>query len=157
MIVKEQLKHLFKKGTLDNIHFGISRSRLVEILGNSDWIFYSNEKDNFPSIYKYGRMEFYFMHDDKDEGLSGLVFQPLTRPGSKGNLHLNYYGWNEKLDINKAMDILNKNNIKFQEFPNKRDLDVRVLTTEGNVKIAFDSDDIPGQFYLNKIVKFIDL
>lgn len=157
MIIKEQLKYFLEKGTLDNIDFGISRSRLIHILGSTDWIFYSNKKDSFPSIYKYSRMEFYFMKDDLDEGLSGMVFQPLTGPASKGNFRLNYYGWNEKLDINKAIDILIKNNIKFQEFPNKLDLSVRVLTTESNVKIAFDSDDIPGKFYLNKILKFIDL
>jgi hypothetical protein len=52
---------------------------------------------------------------------------------------------------------LNKNKIKFQEFPNKWDLNVRVLNTESNVKIAFDSDDVSGKFYLNKILKFIDI
>lgn len=157
MKLKEQLKYFLEKGTLEHIDFGITRSKLIEILGNTDWVHYSNEQDKFPSIYKYGRMEFYFMNDNKDEGLRGLVFQPLTYPGTFGNFHLNHYGWNEKLDINRAIEILNKNNIKFQETPNIRDLNVRVLTTEANVQIAFDSDDVPGQFYLNKILKFIDL
>jgi hypothetical protein len=156
-MIQEQLKYFLDKGALAHIDFGISRSRLTELLGNTNCVYYANDTDKFPSIYKYGRLEFYYMIDDLEEGLSGIVFQPLPRPADKGNLNCNYNSWNEKLDINKAIDYLNRNNIRFQEFPNKRDLDVRVLTTESDVKIAFDCQEIPGQFYLHKVLRFIDI
>jgi hypothetical protein len=156
-MIQERLKYFLDKGILAHIDFGITRLKLTEVLGKTSWLHYTDDSDKFPSIYKYGRLEFYFMTDSPDEGLSGIIFQPLPRPADKGNLSFNYNGWSKKLEINKAIELLNRNKINFNEYPNKHDLEARVLTTESDVKIAFDCQDTSGQFYLNKIVKFIDL
>ncbi|MEO8147360.1 MAG: hypothetical protein ABI723_06975 [Bacteroidia bacterium] len=155
MIVKEQLKYFFKTGLLKNISYGLTRNELTNILGNTDWKHFSSNRDFFPVIYKYGRLEFYFENKTKAAKLNGVMFQPIPSSAINGNLNCNYHRLTKNTDIKKAIQFLKINNIKFEEKPNEWDNESRLLLTEGNVSIFFDCQKTAGHYLLHKAGKFI--
>ncbi|MGZ5244206.1 MAG: hypothetical protein ACXWDO_08175 [Bacteroidia bacterium] len=153
-MIKEELKYFLKTGNFKNIRFGLNRTELVNLLGNSDWLYFTSDKDKFPAIYKYGRIEFYFENRKKGSTLSGIMFLPIPAPASNGKLYCNYHHWTKRMDIDNAITFLNQNNIRFSEIINP-DPEVREFITEGQVNIFFDCQEIPGKFKLHKAGKFI--
>jgi hypothetical protein len=156
MTVEEQLKYFFKTGLLENISFGMSRDELTKLLGDTDWKHFSSNKDKYPSIYKYGRLEFYFESENTDARLSGIMFQPIPSPADNGLLSCNYHRLTKNTDLKRAVDFLNKNNIKFEEEPYKWDNETKLILTEGKVNIFFDCQQKPGHYVLHKAGRFID-
>jgi hypothetical protein len=156
MTVTEQLKDFLKTGLLKNISYGQTRDELTNILGDTDWKHFSSNKDKHPSIYKYGRLEFYFDDGNSDARLSGIMFQPISSPADDGSLKCNFNRWSKKTDISTAIQFLKKNKIKFEEIPYEFDKETKVLRTEGKVNIFFDCQQTPGLFVLHKAGRFID-
>lgn len=156
MAVKEQLKDFLKLGLLENISYGLTRDELTKILGDTDWKHFSSNKDKHPSIYKYGRLEFYFESKNKDARLSGIMFQPIPSPADNGLLKCNYHRWTKNTDIEKAIEFLKTNDIEFEEKPYEWDKETKLLLTEGKVNIFFDCQQTPGQYVLHKAGRFVD-
>jgi hypothetical protein len=157
MIIKEQLKDFFKLGLLDNISYGLTRDELTNILGDTDWKHFSSNKDKFPSMYKYGRLEFYFTSNNKDAGLSGIMFQPIPFPANNCLLKCNYHRLTKNTDIEKAIEFLKTNNIEYEEKPYEWDKNAKLLFTEGKVNIFFDCQETLGYYVLHKAGRFVDL
>ena len=155
-MIEESLKHFFKTGELENINYGLTRAQLTKLLGKTNWEHYSSIRDKYPSIYKFGRLEFYFENQRKDAGLSGIMFQPIPAAASNGFLKCNYHMWTKNTDINKASEFLKANKIKFADKPYKYDNEARLLFTEGKVSIFFDCQQTPGYYLLHKAGRFID-
>lgn len=156
MTVHEQLKDFFRTGLLKNISYGLTRDKLTNILGETDWKHFSSKKDKYPAIYKYGRIEFYFGNKRKDARLSGIMFQPIPFPADDGKLKCNYHRLSKNTDIVKAIRFLQTNNIEFEEKPYTWDKETRLIITEGGVSIFFDCQHIPGHYLLHKAGKFSD-
>lgn len=158
MIIREQLKYYFKTGRLKNIEFGLTQEKLIELLGETNWKFYSgwkfypSEVDKFPLIIKYDRIEFYF----RDTAMYGIMFQPIPAPTDRGNLRCNYHRLTRKTTIETVIQFLVKNNINFEEKPAYWDDEVRLLLTEGDVWIVFDCQKKAGHYVLHKTESFID-
>jgi hypothetical protein len=157
MLIKEQLKSFLKSGVLQNVDFGISRVELTDLLGETDWKHFSLKKDKYPSIYKYGRLEFYFENGDMDARLNGIMFQPIPSPADNGLLKCSYNRWRSKTDIAEAIKSLKINNIKYEERPYEWDNETKLLFTEGQVNIFFDCQEEPGHYVLHKAGRFVQL
>jgi hypothetical protein len=156
MTIKEQLKDFLKTGILKGIPFGITREELTKLLGETDWQHFTTTKDKYPSIYKYGRLEFYFDNKSKDARLDGICFQPISFPAENGLHKCNYNKWNKNTDIEKAKEFLKTNGIEFEEKLDKWDKETKSLLTEGKVNIYFDCQQTPGLFLLHKAIRFLD-
>ncbi len=156
MAAKEQLKDFFKLGVLENISYGLTRDDLTKILGDTDWKYFSSNKDKYASMYKYGRLEFYFDSKNEDARLSGILFQPLSSPADNGLLKCNYHRWTNNTDIEKAIEFLKINDIEFEEKPYEWNKETKVLLTEGKVNIFFDCQQTPGHYVLHKAGRFVD-
>jgi ribosomal protein S27AE len=152
--IHEDLAYFFKHGNLRHIPYGIPRNTFIALAGDTSWQHFTSTKDRYPSIYKYGRLEFYF-DETKDATLHGIQFQPLSSPGDKGNLILNYHRWTKQLNIEKAMAFLDDNHIGFEERQDPWNKDVRLLVSEGGVRIFFDDQQEPAHFVLHKAGKYI--
>jgi len=152
MIIHEDLKDFLKIGHFKNIQYGLTRNELIGLLGETDWKFLSSDDDINPSIYKYGKIEFYF-EENSDNKLSGIMFQPIPSPAESGNLKCNYIEWTNETDLEKVTEFLKANGIKFHE-KSHPDKEAKVLLTEGEVEILFDCQETPGQFFLHKLGKF---
>lgn len=156
MIVKEELKYFLKTGRFERICFGMTRDELITTLGETDWKFYVSDKDKFPAIYKYGRLEFYFNDNSKNARLVGIMFQPIPSPADHCFLKCNYHRWTKNTEINAAIQFLKVNNINFKEIPYELDEEVKLILTEGNVSVYFDCQETTGHFVLHKAGRFKD-
>lgn len=153
-----QLKQFLKTGNFGEskeIHFGMTRDKLIEILGDSEWIHFTGRKSKFPSIYKYGKVEFYF-EEGKDGRLCGIQILPMTKETTSGNLKINY-NFNIYLKYKPTLKQLEKESVDYRIIKSEYDGDdVRRIETAGDVQIIF-SEDFDQSFSILKISKFIHL
>ncbi len=71
------------------------------------------------------------------------------------NFLCNYNRWTGNMTMEKAIEFLKNNNIKFEEIPYKLDEETKLLLTEGKVEIVFDCQLTPGNYTLYKAGRFI--
>jgi hypothetical protein len=135
MKAHEQLKDFLKTGHLKNIDYGVTRDELTMVFGDTDWKHYSSGRDKYPTIYKYGRLEFYFESKSKHAKLSGIMFQPIPAAADKGKLQCTYHGLRRNTEISQLIEFLNANDIQFEEKPCEGDNEAKLLLTEGKVKV----------------------
>ena len=144
-------------GGLKELHFGMTKEKFDQILGESEWQDFSNEKSKSPSIYGFGKVEFYF--EEGAEGrLTGIQIQPDLEASKKSNLKINYEFLAAISNYKEALKTLNQFAIKFDELLQDYDgEDVKRIETEGRVQIVFSQDYESSSFLLHKISKFITL
>ena len=142
-----------KFGNSNDINYGMSRNQIVEVLGESTDVFYSFKKSKFPSIYKYGKIEFYF-EEGKEGRLYGIQLKPTIVESPLLNLKVDYGFINEDLKHTNAKKLLELNSIEYTEFSFKYDEvdDPQRIITEGKVIFVFDSD-----YNIQKVYRFIEL
>lgn len=157
MLIKENLFYFLKTGCLKHIHYNINRNQLTQLIGESTSVHFSSPNDKNPTIYKYGRIEFYFEHKGKEAKLNGIIYQAISNPAEHGLLQCNYKNWSKNLDIEKAKEQLIKNNIQFKEIADKFNHDTKYLLTEGNVNIYFVYDETKKKYLLFKAGNSIKL
>ena len=150
--------HFLQTGTFDptnQIHFGIKRNRLVEILGEPDGDMFHSNRAKFPSLYVYGKMEFY-LEPDKLGRLQGIQYSPTFFANHHEKLKINEGFIIKHLEINNATQYLQNASIKYQLLDLKYDQDTsQIIETEGKVKMIFYKDE--DRFLLRKISKFVQL
>jgi len=143
-------------GEFKEIHFGIMRDKLIEILGDTEWIHFTSRKSKFPSIYKYGKVEFYF-EEGKEGRLCGIQILPTIREAALVNLKISYDFINTHLKYEPVLKQLEAESINYQLVKFEYDSDdVRRIETEGGVQIIF-SEDFGQSISIQKISKFIHL
>ncbi len=136
------------------IHFGMTRAKLIEVLGDTDWIHFATRKSKFPAIYKYGKVEFYF-EEGANGRLYGIQISPITQEAPLENLKINYNFANTDLKHDLVLNHLDAESIKYQAVKSEFDSDdVRRIETEGGVQIIF-SEDFDQSFSIFKISKFV--
>jgi hypothetical protein len=154
MTLREDLKYFLKTGRLKNVEFGITRSQLIDKCGNTEWLHYTSSKSKYPSIYKFGRFEFYFDEGSKGK-LIGMMFQPIPTPAENGNMLFNYNRLNYNTSINKLKDYLTSLNINFKELDDEFDKELKLIITEGDVTMFLDCQN-SNQYVLHKAGRFIE-
>jgi hypothetical protein len=66
MTVVVKLEQFLRTGVFGSITFGMTRQKLRDILGSPDAEGFARRKDRYPSILKYGDIEFYFASSEND-------------------------------------------------------------------------------------------
>jgi len=144
-------------GEFKEIHFGMKRERLVEIVGETEWKHYSRKKSKFPSIYKYGKVEFYF-EEGENGRLYGIQIQPIIRETELVNFKINYDFIASNLDYESILKFLDLFSIKYKELDFEYDSEgIQRIETEGGVQLIFSKDYFNTSNSLHKISKFITL
>ena len=136
MIIKESFKHFLISGDFVNIPMGISRKNFIKKLGNTPCVI-GSRKSKYPSVYKYGIVEFFFAEESETDELYCIMFQPTVDECEKGNLHVDFKGWDNNFTIEAARNYLTTNNIFFTEQKNKSDDEIIAIKTIGGVEITF--------------------
>ncbi len=146
-MIKEDLFDFLISGELKNFHFGSPKSLIIDELGSNP----DNYDDEESSYFKFDNIEFYFFHRNLDTPrLIGIVILPWP-VGVDGNWDVNYRWLNEELNYSQTQQILNQENIDFQEILVNED--DRALITKSGVIFFFFKED--GK--LNKIGRFINI
>ena len=92
MIEPIEIKEFLRTGNFGKfkeVYFGMTRNKLIEILGDTEWKHFSFKKSVVPSIYKYGKVEFYF-EEGKNGRLNGIQILPTIQEADLLNLDINY-------------------------------------------------------------------
>jgi len=156
MVETIQILDFLKHGRFGNskeINFGMNRSMLKNILGETDYIFFTNQNSKYPSIYKYGKVEFYF-----EEGIKGRLFgiqiKPTIDEAPLLNLNINYDFVEASLNYEQTLSHLESNSIEYELFDFKYDdtSDPKRIITKGEVQLIFDIE-----FGIEKVNKFVEL
>lgn len=159
MIETIELKEFLRTGNFGEfkeIHYGMKRINLIEILGDTDWKHFSSKKSKIPSIYKYGKVEFYF-EEGEDGRLMGIQILPTIQETELRNLKINYDFIKSSLNYESTLKYLDSESIKYKIVESEFDSqDVRRIETEGNVQLIF-SEDFNESISIHKISKFIPL
>ena len=157
MIHRIELKEFMRTGHFGEckeIHFEMKREKLIQLLGESKWKHFSRKKSKYPSIYKYGKVEFYF-EEGENGRLYGIQIQPMVQEADLLNLKINYEFIDSKSDFNSIIKYLEEVGISYTKLDFEFDSDdVQRLKTEGGVQIIFLKDDFNKSFSLQKINKF---
>jgi len=141
-------------GEFREIHFGMTRGEMLGVLGETEWKHFSFKKSKFPSIYKYGKVEFYF--DEEENGkLYGIQILPSIQESDLVNLKVNYDILDSVVGYELTLKYLKRNSINYtiinSEFDNE---DVVRVETDGGVQIIF-SKNFDEPLSIEKISKFI--
>jgi hypothetical protein len=156
MVETIQILDFLKYGQFGNskyIYFGMNRSDLKNILGETDYLFFTDQKSKYPSIYKYGKVEFYF-----EEGINGRLFgiqiKPTIDEAPLLNLNINYGFIESSLNFEQTLNHLESNSIEYEQFDFKYDDldDPKRIITKGEVQLIFDME-----FGIEKVNKFVEL
>ena len=142
-----------KFGNSNAINFGMNRTQLTSLLGETEYLSYTTKKSKFPSIYKYGEVEFYF-EEGKDGRLHGIQIKPTIAEASLQKLKIDYGFIKKDLGFRDVELLLKSNSINYSTFKFKYDDndDPKRIITEGNVIFIFDSE-----YTIQKINRFIEL
>lgn len=152
----EEFLRTGKFGAFQEINFGIHRNQLEQTLGKTDWLHYTSNKSKFPSIYKYGLVEFYF-EEEENGRLHGIQVQLQSEETPKQCLEINYGFLTAIRTLERIEQELIQRNITFQAFTESYDSDdTKRLKTEGNVILIFGMND-KNKFMLHKVNKFVQL
>ncbi len=150
-----KIEDFIKTGNFDQsgkIQFGMCRNTLIEHLGKTKYVFKSR-KSKIPSIYKYGKIEFYF-EDGKQGRLYGIQIKPNINEAPALNLRVDYNFLKPDLKFEEAIQILESKSIGYEliifEFDDD-DSPQRILVNS-NVQFIFDDNSI-----IEKVSKFIEL
>lgn len=136
MLIKESFKDFLITGSFKNIPFGITRKTFTEILGKTSCTI-GSRKSKYPSVYKYGIVEFFFAEESDADELYCIMFQPAVNECERGNLQIDFDGWNASLTIDEARNYLITHNIIFTEQKNKFDNEIIDVKTVGGVELSF--------------------
>ncbi len=147
---KEQLKYFLKTGRLKSVDYQVTRSKLMKNLGKPNWLYYSFDEDKLPSLYKYGRFEFHFIGQQENDTLDVILYNVMADDETSEAFVCDYHHWTNKLSLNEAIIFLRTNDILFEEETYPHDDETKLIVTEGNVHILFDSQSTPGHYYLYK-------
>jgi len=143
-----------KHGCFSEIPYGISRNDFLILMGDCECTVKSAKKNVYPSIYKYGIVEFYY-GDKKNGTLYGILVQPNSYPCEEGNVIFSYTGIDMESPLTYAQTIeyLNKNKVHFNE-----NQDGHILTTDSGVDFFFHEESTPlfDEYELIKFGSFID-
>jgi hypothetical protein len=156
MAIHEDLIYFLKNGRFENINFGITREQLIEIIGEPEFIL--PEKSKMPTLFEYGNVEFYFEDETKDARLQSIQIDYPVSYSKKGSLIFKSYRWNINLTLDKAIDFLNRQKIKFEEKTYPINVDFwRLLVTEGGVQIHFTNQRDVNVWELHKFGRTFEL
>lgn len=143
-------------GEFNEIHFGMKRENLIELLGDTRWIHFTNRKSKFPSIYKYHKVEFYF-EEGENGRLHGIQISPRIQEADLLNLKIDYNFLSSNLEFQHALNILEKESIKYELVNFEFDTDdIPRIVTEGKVQIIF-TEDSEEKVSVQKVSKFVEL
>lgn len=157
MMQKIEIKEFLRTGNVNEskeIRFGITRNKLVEVLGDSQHQYFSSKKLKFPAIYKYGKVEFYF-----ETGIKGKLYgiQILPTIQEEDLININYSLINSNLDYRSALNYLESEFINYKLIKSKFDSeDVVRIETEGKVQLIF-LKDFNEDIIIQKVHKFVKL
>ena len=143
-------------GEFREIHFGMKRETLVELLGETEWIHFTSRKSKFPSIYKYHKVEFYFEEGENGK-LNGIQILPSIQETNLINLKIDYNFIEPNLEFESTLKYLEKESIKYELVNFEFDSDgIPRIITEGNVQLIFTQDS-EGTVSILKVSKFVKL
>ena len=160
MIEKIDIVEFLKTGNFGEfkeLHFGMSRSKLTEVLGETEWKVFTRKKSEYASIYKYGKVEFYF-EEEENGRLCGIQILPISQEAELINLEIDYEFIESNLDYESTMKSLEIASVNYENVESEFDSDeVRRILTEGGVQIIFNEGYFNKPNSLEKISKFITL
>lgn len=145
-MINEDFEDFINTGGLKHFPFGITKSKVLELLGNSSEDFNNAES----SMVRYDRTEFYFYHPNPDEGLlDGIVILPFSI-ADEGNLEMDYRWLNEELNYEQVKKRLVENKVDFEETThNSND---KIMKTKKGVIFFFFEEDMK----INKVGRFVN-
>lgn len=155
MTIREDLVYFLKNGRFENIDFGITRAQLKSVIGEPDFTLPPKSKI-WPSLYKYGNLEFWFEDRYEDARLHGIQFFVPVIYERKGRLIFNSHRWTVELTFEKAIKFLQKHKIGFEEREDYLDF-WRSLETESGVRLDFTNQSDESIWALHWIGKKIEL
>jgi len=159
MVETIEIKDFIKTGNFGEfkeIHFGMTRDKLIEIIGDTEHKGFTYKKSKFPSILLYGNIEFYF-EEGENGRLNGFQIIPFRPRTDKYNLKINLSFIEPKLRFDSALKILDSESIKYKLVKNEFDSnDVRRIETEGKVQLIFTAE-INKTYLIHKVSKFVEL
>ena len=133
----------------------MKRNDLFNLIGQTDWFHYTTKKSKFPSLYRYGKVEFYF-EEDENGRLIGIQTSPLYQEADLNGLKVNYGVFESEISYEDCILFFQDISIKYETVQSKYDTDdVRRLNTEGKVHVIFSEDE--DNITLYKISKFVEL
>jgi hypothetical protein len=154
-IIEVDILDFFRTGSFGAVGFGMSRAGLKQLLGPADDIGVTSRKERYPTIFKYGDIEFYI--NPAQDRLYGIQSDYFTILQGNARLQLQMHGIDSTTTLSQMKEILQSASITFSErtdqFEGKR------LVTQGNVvlgfgEIASDGKTIDHDGCLNVISRF---
>lgn len=155
MIIKEDIRYFLKHGNFEHVPFGLSKSELLEMLGETKNFRYTAPTDTFPSVYCYGRIEFHF-HKYKKSTFRGATFEPERPEVDKMNWDFNAFRWAMGMTRKKAITFLRNNGIRFIDKKYSHERKAWELETEGGVRLFFVNEESPDTYLLKRFERFVD-
>lgn len=153
-----QIVDFLRTGNFDrsgSVHFGMTRSAFVKILGATEWTFFSTRKSRFPSILKYGKIEFYF--EEGEEGrLYGIIVQPNVEAVELLHLKIDYAFITPEVGYEVMKSHLDAASIEYHEKASDFEPDCQIIETSGAVQLLFAVGAIDKEPIM-KVAKFIAL
>lgn len=135
--------------------FGITKTELMELLGETKNYKFASPADTFPSIYCYGRIEFHF-HKYKKSTFRGVVFEPKKPEVDKLNWDFNAIKWAEGMTRRKAITFFRNYDIAYKDKQYSHEKKAWELETEGGVSLYFINEADPEVYVLKRFEKFVD-
>lgn len=82
-------------------------------------------------------VEFLFAEKSETDELYCIIFQPAVAECERGNLQIDFDGWNASLTIDEVRNYLIAHNILFTEQKNKFDEEIIDIKIIGGVELCF--------------------
>ena len=152
-----KLIEFIKTGSLKSLcglSFGIDRDTTTEIFGEPDDVHFSGKKYHYPSILKYGNIEFYFGEGERGK-LNGVQIKPVNKNiNNLGNYKIDYGPIVSGTSFQDIYQYLEKENIEFQltnfSYDNS---DIRRMQIIGGAQLVF-TIDFNEKMSIDKVLKF---
>ena len=132
-IVTVDILEFLRTGSFGPVGFGMSRAELKQLLGPADDVGITSRKDRYPTIFKYGDIEFYI--NPAQDRLYAIHSDYFTFLQGNARLQLQMHGIDSTTTLSQMKELLQSAAITFSErvdqFEGKR------LVTQGNVVLGF--------------------
>jgi hypothetical protein len=143
--------NFIQNGKMEGIEFSIAREKLIEILGETVYRVKSTKKDNYPTVLKYDKVEFYFISSE-DSRLNGIVIQPNIVPVPSIKTSFNYDWVKGNMAFSEVITKLKELAVAYQI------INATIIKTNSGVDFLFYRDDLPQEdLLLCKISRFVEL
>ena len=130
------LRSFIATGHFGDLRFGWTRQQLEDVFGPAEAHGGGSRKHPYPTIWKYGDIEFFFEQYNRDGTLQMVFFDAFTVPCGWGQLVVDPWQINNRLTHEAGETLLRENDIAYQILK-APDPNCTNLVTKSGVKLQF--------------------